>query len=195
MEVRMIKALLSVVVVLCFATVARATPITYQTFLSGLNENPSVTTTGTGFATIIYDPDAHTLSLNVTFSDLIGTTTASHIHCCVLPPTNAIVATTVPTFAGFPLGVTAGTYVNTLDLTLASSFNPAFITAHGGTTAQAEADLAAGLAAGTAYLNIHTTFRPGGEIRGNISAVPEPAALSLLALGLGGLIARRKRQV
>jgi CHRD domain len=76
------------------------------------------------------------------------------------------VATTTPTFAGFPLGVTAGTYHIILDLTLATSWNAAFIAANGGTTAGAEAALAAGLNAGNTYLNIHTNVFPGGEIRG-----------------------------
>ena len=56
-----------------------------------------------------------------------------------------------PTFPGFPLDVTSGTYANSFDLTLASSFNPAFVTASGGTVAGAEAALAAGLDAGTSY--------------------------------------------
>ncbi len=54
------------------------------------------------------------------------------------------------------------------DLTLASSYNSAFITAHGGTVAQAEADLIAGLLGGQTYLNIHTNLFPGGEIRANL---------------------------
>ena len=47
-----------------------------------------------------------------------------------------------------------------------TSYNLAFVTAHGGTTASAAAALLAGLEAGQAYLNIHTTMFPGGEIRG-----------------------------
>ena len=93
-------------------------------------------------------------------------TTAAHIHCCISPPGNTGVATTTPTFPGFPLGVTSGSYSRTFDMTAASSYNPAFVTAHGGTTAGAAAALLAGLQAGQAYLNIHTTMFPGGEIRG-----------------------------
>jgi hypothetical protein len=84
----------------------------------------------------------------------------------VAPPANAGVATTTPTFTGFPLGVTAGSYLHSFDTTLSSTFNATFITSHGGTATTAEAALKAGLLAGNAYFNIHTNTFPGGEIRG-----------------------------
>ena len=114
-----------------FATLPSATAqagtITYTAVLNGANEAPPNASPGTGFATVVYDDIAHTLLVNATFQDLIGTTTAAHIHAATAVPGTgtAGVATTTPTFAGFPLGVTSGTYLNTLDLTLASSWNPA----------------------------------------------------------------------
>ena len=45
----------------------------------------------------------------------------------------------------------------TFDTLSNSTYNAPFVTANGGTAAGAEAALFAGLAAGTAYLNIHTT--------------------------------------
>src|ERR671933_59243 len=124
-----------------------------------------------------------------------ATTIASHIHCCAPVGTNAMVATTTPTFPGFPLGVQSGTYLMTFDLTQASSYNPAFITAHGGTVTQAEADLIAGLLAGQAYLNIHTNLFPGGEIRGQLAPVAEPTTVALLLTGFGGAArGNRKRK-
>jgi hypothetical protein len=73
------------------------------------------------------------------------------------------------------------------DLTMASSYNPAFVTLHGGTVAGAEAALEAGLLAGETYINIHTQQFPGGEIRGFLSAVPEPATWAMMLLGFAGL--------
>jgi hypothetical protein len=111
-----------------------------------------------------------------------------------LPGGTAIVATTTPTFPGFPLGVTSGTYDQTFDMTLASSFNGAFVTAHGGTVAQAEADLLSGLIAGTAYLNIHSVEFPTGEIRGFLVAAPEPAMAMLFALAAAAIVSSRRRR-
>ncbi|MCB1872903.1 MAG: CHRD domain-containing protein [Gammaproteobacteria bacterium] len=171
----------------------QATPILYSAILSGSNEVPANASPGTGTATVAYDPIAHTLSLDVTFSGLSGNTTAAHIHCCAPPGANAAVATSLPSFLGFPAGVVSGLYSQVFDLTLASSFNAAFVAANGGTVLGAEAALSNGLAGGNAYLNIHTTAFPGGEIRGNLAPVPEPTTLGLIGLGLAGFGYARKR--
>lgn len=170
---------------------------TFTGVLTGANEFPANASPATGFATVSYDSSSHLLDVAVTFSGLLGTTTASHIHCCVAPdavtPT-AGVATTVPSFTGFPLGVTSGSYSHVFDLTLASSFNPSFITAHGGTPAGAEAFLISGLEDGMAYFNIHTNVFPGGEIRVFLQPVPEPASALLLGSALGGAWLKRMRR-
>lgn len=177
-----------------YATGAQASVI-YSTTLTGAAEAPPNASPGNGSATVEYDPLLHTLRVDVLFSDLVGSVTAAHIHCCVASPGTAGVATPTPTFPGFPSGVTSGTYSNTFDLTLASSFNASFVTANGG-IAGAEAALASGLADGHAYFNIHTATFSGGEIRGFLApAVPVPAAAWLFGSGLLGFIgvARRKR--
>ena len=134
--------------------------------LDGAIENPPHVTPGTGTATVTWDTATSHMTVDVSFSGLTTGTTASHIHCCIDPPGNAGVATTTPTFPGFPLGVVSGTYTRTFDMTDPTSYNPAFLLANGGTTASAAAVLLAGLEAGQAYLNIHTTMFQGGEIRG-----------------------------
>ena len=73
------------------------------------------------------------------------------------------------------------------DLTQASTYNPAFVTAQGGTIAAAEAALETALLAGNTYLNIHTMAFPGGEIRGFLSAVPEPSTWAMMLIGFAGL--------
>jgi CHRD domain len=158
-----------------------AASIIYTADLTGPNESPPNASPGFGFAEIDFDTTANTVRVHVTFADLLAPTVASHIHAATPAPGSgtAMVATTVPTFPGFPLDVTSGTYDSgLLDLTSASSYNPSFIVAHGGTAASAEAALIASAAAGTSYINIHTTLFPGGEIRGFLIpvAVPEPPA-------------------
>jgi len=161
------------------APAARATQYFYATVLSGPNESPPNASPATGAAEVDLDDVANTMRVRVVFNGLLGTTTASHIHSATASPGTgtASVATTTPTFPAFPLGVTSGSYDQTFDMTQASSYNPSFVTAHGGSVAASESALFASIAAGTAYLNIHTTVVPGGEIRGFLTAFdPTPTA-------------------
>ena len=179
------------------APVAHANSISFVANLTGALEVPSSGSPGTGNATVVLDLTAQTMQVNVIFSGLEAGTTASHIHCCLSSPfltgVSVGVATTVPYFPGFPLGVTSGSYISPLfDLTNPSSYNPAFVTLEGG-TAGAEAALLAGIESGKTYLNIHTTAFPGGEIRGFLTPVPEPGSILLVGLGLVGLICTRRK--
>jgi hypothetical protein len=134
--------------------------------LSPANENPPTASNGSGNAIVTWDTATDLMTVDIVFAGLTSGTTAAHIHCCTAPPGNAGVATTVPRFTGFPTGVTSGTYLHTDDMNVAGSYNPAFITSHGGTVASAKAALFAGLLANQTYLNVHTTMFGGGEIRG-----------------------------
>jgi hypothetical protein len=142
--------------------------LAYTASLTGAGENPPNASTATGTATFLITGDI--LSIHVDFSGLIGgPASAAHIHCCAAPGMNAPVW--VP-FAGFP-NTTSGTYTTTIDLST-------FAFSGGGT----EAALIAGMNNGTAYTNIHNATFPGGEIRGQITPVPEARTLVLLATGV-----------
>ena len=140
---------------------------------------------------------AHQMRVQVSFSGLSGNTTVSHIHGPTASPGvgTASVMTTTPTFLGFPAGVKSGTYDVLLDTLASTTYRAGFITASGGTTALAEAAMYASLLDGKAYLNIHSSTFPGGEIRGFLNAVPEPASLTSLAIGAVGLLLARRRFV
>src|SRR5215467_8671493 len=168
-------ALVLIVALMLFTPAAHAIPMTFGANLSGANEVPAVASPGTGVATIVLDPTAQTIQISATFSGLTSPATMAHIHCCAPLGTNAGVATTLPAFMGFPLGVTSGTFDHTFSLTDSTFYNPAFVSSHGGTVASAEAALEAGIEDEMTYFNIHTVNFSGGEIRSQLFAVPEPA--------------------
>jgi hypothetical protein len=150
-----------------FTSSAQAAIITYNVVLSGAESVPVNVTTASGTATVTVNDVLDTVTVTMSYTGLTGgNPSAAHIHCCVLPSANGPVV--IP-FTGFPT-TTSGTYSNTFTGVSAANI--------------------AGIEAGQAYINIHNTVFPGGEIRGDIlpaNAVPEPTSVGLLTLAISGL--------
>jgi hypothetical protein len=197
-------ALAIVAAALMLPAPARAIPMTFGGILSGANETPPTGSPGSGSVAVVLDPTAQTIQIIASFFGLTTPDTAAHIHCCQMMPGNPPtvgVATTVPSFAGFPLGVTEGSYLSPLFSLLDPTFyNPAFVMAEGGTIAGAETALIAGIENGLTYFNIHTSTNPGGEIRTQLLplGVPVPGVgtgLPGLILACGALLALGRRRL
>ena len=191
----LLQSLAAAALVALVSMPAQAHLVTYYATLTGAAEDPPNLSPATGMAAVVIDDENSTMRVIANFSGLLGTVTVAHIHCCtaVAGVGNVGTATMIPSFPGFPAGVLSGSYDQTFDMSLGSSWRPGFVTANGGTTATAFSALMLGLDNGKAYFNLHTTFRPAGEIRG-FFAVSEPGSLTLAAaaLGLAGATLRRR---
>ena len=112
----------------------------YTATLTGSQETPPNTSTGTGTATLLVSPDEKTARLSLTFNGLSEVETASHIHGPAAPGISA------PRMFDLPLG-----QVSDFPVTL--------------TPSQVQ-DLKNGLV----YINVHTVNFTAGEIRGQFAS-------------------------
>lgn len=124
----------------------------FSALLNGAQEVPPVNTPGTGTATLVLDNTGTQLSYTVTFSGLLGVTSASHIHIGAPGVIGGVVFPLNP-----PLGVTSGSFSGVIAV---------------------NASQVSTLMAGNYYINIHTNLFMGGEIRGQIGSDPTPNARS-----------------
>lgn len=139
------------------------TTVTYKATLSGANERPtpnSSTATGTWIGTLNTQTNVLTYTLN--YTGLSANSTASHIHAQGDATTSAGVVLNFQSFAGattaFAPGTTSGSAAGTVNL---SGGTVTGLTITGDSLRKA-------MDAGMAYVNVHTTANPGGEIRGQI---------------------------
>jgi hypothetical protein len=156
------------------AAPARAHHLRFTSDLSGSAESPANNSPGSGHVVVTLDLDLGTLEVAASFTGLQGAVTAANIHAATLEAGtgSAAPATPLPSFPEFPSGVLAGRYEHEFDMAEASTYNPAFIAASGGTISTAENALIFALEDGKAYFEINTAAYNNGEIRGFLSHVP-----------------------
>ncbi len=134
----------------------RLAPAQYRAELNGAGEVPPVSTAATGEAKFIAAPDAASIKYKVKVRD-IANVVASHIHCA---PAGVNGPVGVTLFAGGPVSIASGTLA---EGTITAP-NPG--NACGWSSVQ---DILLAMAAGDAYVNVHTTANPPGEIRGQVA--------------------------
>jgi hypothetical protein len=138
--------------VLSMASTAYAGDLKFKAELSGAEEVPPVETEGVGEAK--FESDGTSVDFELKWDDLTEPAFAGHIHCGVRGMNGPIGVTL---FAS-PMG-TEGEVQGTFTAPDPSN----------GCGWEDLADVLGAMATGGAYVNVHTTFRPGGEIRGQVA--------------------------
>ena len=120
-----------------------AAPTSLTVRLSGTQEVPAVTSSGTGVASLTYDRASRVLTWSVTYNGLSGPVTMAHFHGPAAPGKNAAPVVSISKQGGAIKSPIKG------KATL--------------TPAQAKE-----FAGGDWYINVHTKDHPAGEIRGQV---------------------------
>jgi hypothetical protein len=131
--------------------------------LTGYEEVPAVSSTGTGSLRLKVDEDNQTIDYEMSYENLEGTTTtASHIHLGQKSVNGGVIAFFCGGGGKPPCTPTSGSFSGTI--TPSDIIGP---TAQG--LAPGEfAEVVRALRAGQVYANVHTNKHPGGEIRGQV---------------------------
>jgi CHRD domain len=120
-----------------------AAPASFKVALTGAQQSPAVQTSGTGSASLTYDPTTRVVTWSISYSGLSGPVTMAHFHG--------------PAAAGANAGV---------QIWLSKQGAPADSPITGQATLTP--DQAQQFTGGQWYINLHTQAHPGGEVRGQV---------------------------
>lgn len=137
---------------LALATPASADELKFEADLSGAEEVPAVATEGVGDAK--FESDGMSVDFELKWDDLSSPAFAGHIHCGAMGMNGPVGVTLFSGTRG-----TEGEVVNTF-----SAPDPG-----NGCGWEDLSDVLDAMATGGAYVNVHTTEKPGGEVRGQIA--------------------------
>ena len=149
---------------------------TFRARLRGLNEVPPVATQASGSFTATLSSDGSMLSYTVTYKDLNAQVLFSHIHFGFPREATGIMVFLCGPAAGAMGGPPAGTpnppaCPDTTSGTVSGTVSAANVigpNAQGITPGADFARVVQALREGAAYVNVHTTRSPSGEIRGQV---------------------------
>ena len=161
------KIVVLALLVAAIASVAQAKPKKLKADLEGFQEVPAISSTGGGHFQGTLNSTETQLTYTVTFDDLEAPVTQSHIHFAQKGVNGAIVIFLCSNLGNGPAGTQAcpadgGTISGTI-----SADNVLAVTPQG-IEAGALPEVVRAIRAGNAYVNVHSTSFPGGEIRGQI---------------------------
>lgn len=134
--------------------------------LQGFEEVPAISTPATGRFTARINHEAETIAYELSYSGLQGSVTQAHIHFAQKGVNGAIVIFLCSNLGNGPAGTqpcpASGTISGTAD-----ADDVLAVSAQGIGAGQMHKVLRA-IRGGIAYVNVHSTLFPGGEIRGQL---------------------------
>jgi CHRD domain len=134
---------------------------TFVARLDGFQQVPAIITNGTGAFTATLSSDGKSINYTLTYSDLSSTPHVAHIHVGQAGANGAVIVFLCGG-GGKPDCPASGTVKGTLTASDVQAI------ADQGVVAGSFSDLLVAIGSGVAYVNVHTTNHPGGEIRGQI---------------------------
>ena len=137
----------------------------FEADLDGTQEVPPNVSPGYGTAIVTLNDAETQISVTLTWNSLLAGVTAADIH-------TAPAGSTGPTVFSLAMGNGAGTTDGSIDP------SPQLFAITAGQVTD--------LVNGNDYINVHTSFFPAGEIRGQLllASVPEPSSLALAGSGI-----------